>query len=165
MFIKLLINESLSRHMLPVPENSFPLCVDVLISVFDALDLNKTQRDYWNDTLKEYRDNGDCMKLLTTIARQLNFWVRKGTTKSVHTCPPEKLHMIMALDGKNGQIPITRAVWLIYSELQTEGLPSEFTQNILPVMEEWMAQQQATVTRQQSLDTVQSLLCKLLTVQ
>ena len=69
--------------------------------------------------------------------------------------------MIMALDGKNGQIPITRAVWLIYSEVYTEGLRAEFAQNILRVMEEWLAEQQATVTRQQSLDTVQSLLCKL----
>ena len=153
-------------------EMSFPLCAEVLIYVFGGLELNETQRDDWTETVQEYREKTDCMKLITTIARQLNFWARKGNTIYVHdTCPPEKLNLIMSLDGKNGQIPITRAVWLIYLELEARGMTFEFTENILPSMEERLAQEHDTKFRpgfselgKRNFDKVQLLLCELLEV-
>ena len=79
----------------------FPFCAEELIKIYGRLQLNKVWKEEWLEVFAEYRADADCVKLMTFVAKKLNFWGGRHDQQPIaDSCPPEHLNMIMSPDNK-----------------------------------------------------------------
>ncbi len=122
----------------------FPRCLDVLIDVYDSIDIeyDKPWRVEWPRKKREYQENHDCVKLMNYIAHQLNFFsehMRDMETKLKGTftddCPGSQVRTLIS---PNGQTDWSRAVWCIYSAVHKKGFDKAWNSDVLAQMESWL---------------------------
>jgi hypothetical protein len=127
---------------------SWPLCVEELVKIFGGFEWEEVNRMFWDEALAEYREDKNCEKILTFMAKKVNFWGRRDITKHVpNDCPASYLGQIMSPDGKEDW---TRLLWLLYRKLDL-GRTLPFTTNLLSRLEVHLAVQARSAERSQQV--------------
>jgi hypothetical protein len=127
----------------------FPLCVKVLIGVYDKIHLHEKYWIYeWNKKKQDYENNKDCVVLMNYVGHNINYFcehMREMTLKLKGTftddCPPQHVRTIMS---PNGQTDWSRAVWCIYSVVRQAGFTGTFSADVLTQMEQWLINKKTT---------------------
>ena len=143
--ILLYINRELRLYLDRALRMSFPLCVEVLVKLYARLELGSYGRNIWERNLRQYREDKDSVKMMTVVAKQLNFWAKmQSFSWGVHECREKYLGSIKSPDG---EVDWTRCAWLVWCELKLQQIYA-FTPDILEQMEEWLREREEQVDRE-----------------
>jgi hypothetical protein len=133
------------------PYTPFPLCLEVLIGVFDKIvdgSADEYMRTEWARKKGRYRQNHDCVALMNHVAFKLTYFAEhmrdrhdklpglRDVKVVVTECPGQHVRTLIS---PNGETDWSRAVWCIYSAVQQQGFEHAWNADVLAQMEGWLA--------------------------